>query len=272
MRPSFFYQYRPAPPLERFIERLVYWEGELERVGKDRLLPSGGCSLIINLAEDELRNYTGPHDDCLERYSGAVLVGAHARYSVIDTREQAAIVGVTFRPGGAWPFFAPAADELLNSHIDLHDLWRIDGRSLRERVLAEPTPARRLHCVERELLKQAIRPFTHRPEIEFALQRLSALSEPTSIERLSERCGLSARRFTRLFAIQVGLTPKLFARVQRFHSMCNRLGAAVDWSELAVECGYFDQPHLIRDCKLISGFTPSDLQSRWNHTGHHVPL
>ena len=78
---------------------------------------------------------------------------------------------------------------------------------------------------------------------------------------LSEHVGLSARRFTRLFTLEVGLTPKLYARIKRFERML-RLHAGrrcADWSEVAQHCGYFDQSHLIRDCKSLSGFTPSEL-------------
>jgi AraC-like DNA-binding protein len=69
---------------------------------------------------------------------------------------------------------------------------------------------------------------------------------------------LSARRFTRLFTLQVGLTPKLFARIQRFqHTLEATQGpAARDWTVVAHECGYFDQSHLIRECRELSGFTP----------------
>jgi AraC-like DNA-binding protein len=273
MLPTLFYQYRPAPPLDRFIERIWYWEGDAPRHGKDRLMPDGGGSLIINMAEDEVRNYGGANDASVERYPGAVYVGAHSRYSVIDTREQTAVLGISFRPGGTWPFFDPAADELQNSHVGLADLRGSDGRTLRERVLDEPTPADRLKRLEQELLIQAIRPLHRRPEVEYALQRLTLPQDAISIERLGERCGLSTRRLTRLFAIEVGLTPKLYARIRRFQRMFGRLGEQkIEWSELAPACGYFDQSHLIRDCKLISGFTPTELHSRWNGTGHHVPI
>ncbi len=273
MVPTIFCRYRPPPPLDRYIDHLWYWEGVAPTHGRDRILPDGSCSIVINLAEDEIRNYSGARDECVESYSGAVLMGAHSRYSVIDNREQTAVIGVTFHPGGTWPFFAPAADELHNVHANLGDLWGSAGRTLRERVLAEATPMARLAVVERELLAQAIRPLQRRPEVEFAVRHLSQPADAPSIERLSERCGLSARRFTRLFAIEVGLTPKLYARIKRFERVFATFGQATpDWSELAIACGYFDQSHLIRDCRLISGFTPGELHSRWNGNGHHVPL
>ena len=273
MLPSLFYQYRPGPPLDRFVDRLIYWEGLPLQQRKERLMPDGGGTLIINMAEDEVRNYAGPNDDRIERYPGAVLVGAHSRYSVIDTEEQRGVLGVTFRPGGTWPFFGPAADEFQNAHIPLGDLWGSAGRSLRERVLEGSSPHDKLARLERELLAQAVRPLDRRPEVDYMLKRLSAPQDAISIEQLGERCGLSARRLTRLFAIEVGLTPKLYARIQRFDRMFQRLGDRhVEWSELAQVSGYFDQSHLIRDCKMISGFTPTELRSRWNGTGHHVPI
>jgi len=273
MLPTLFYHYRPAPPLDRFIDQLSYWVGDAPGHEKDRLMPDGGCSLIINLAEDEVRNYSGADDSVIERFPGAVLVGVHSRYSVIDAREQTAIIAVTFRPGGSWPFFEPAADELHNQHISLGDLWGCDGRSLRERLLAEPTPHDALRLLERELLAHALRPLQRRPEVEFALQRLSWPIAATSIERLSKHTGLSTRRLSRLFALEVGLTPKLYARIKRFErTFLAGRSSIVDWSELAHTFGYFDQSHLIRDCRLLSGFTPTELRARWNGFGHHVPL
>jgi AraC-like DNA-binding protein len=273
MLPTIYIHYRPGPPLNQYVDQLWYWEGAQPLHNKDRLMPDGSCSVVINLAEDQIRNYSGEGDDVVERFDGAIFMGAHSRYSVIDSREQTAVIGITFRPGGAWPFFDPAADELQNLHVNLADLWGTHGRSLRERVLAERTPTQRLALVERELTCRAVRPFMRRPEVEFALQRLTVPNDAVSIERLSEHCGLSARRLSRLFAIEVGLTPKLYARIKRFERMFGRLGGLeLDWSEVAIDCGYFDQPHLIRDCKMISGFTPTQLQSRWSGNGHHVPL
>lgn len=88
---------------------------------------------------------------------------------------------------------------------------------------------------------------------------------------LSRHAGLSTRRMARLFTLQVGLTPKLYARIKRFERVMQLMQAPVmEWSDLAQACGYFDQSHLIRDCKAISGFTPSQLQARCLGNSKHV--
>jgi len=70
--------------------------------------------------------------------------------------------------------------------------------------------------------------------------------------------GLSHTRFIQLFRENVGLTPKLFYRVRRFRTLPDRIGKGmpVNWAELAVDCGYFDQAHLIRDFRAFAGITP----------------
>jgi AraC-like DNA-binding protein len=272
-QPLLFCTHKPGRPLDRFIERLWYWEGMPPAHARDRMLPGGHCALIINLLEDETRVYNGPGDDVVHRMPGAVLVGAHSRYFVIDTREQRANIGVAFRPGGTWPFFDPASDELQNQHVATRDLWGSAGDTLRERILAAPTPRAKLLLLEAELLARAIRPLQRRAEVDFALERLTWAPHDHSIAMLSERVGLSARRFTRLFSLEVGLTPKLYSRIQRFQRALHSMQAtAVDWTEVALACGYFDQSHLIRECRELSGFTPTELAARRVGDSNHVAV
>jgi AraC-like DNA-binding protein len=72
----------------------------------------------------------------------------------------------------------------------------------------------------------------------------------------------------------VGLTPKLFCRVRRFQRVLRRIGTGrpVEWAAVAVDCGYFDQAHFIRDFHAFSGINPSAyLAGRTEHL-NHVPL
>ena len=273
-RPVLYCTHRPGPPLDRFVEQLWYWEGVPLAHDRDRLLPGGSCGLIVNLFEDENRLYNGPGDDVVEHLPGAVLCAAYSRYFVIDTREQRANVGVAFRAGGTWPFFDPAGDELQNQHVGLRDLWGSAGDTLRERLLAAPTPRAKLALLEAELLERAIRPLQRRAEVDFALALLDQAPHDYSIATLSEHVGLSARRFTRLFSLEVGLTPKVYARIQRLRRVldCMRQSIGSDWTEAAQRCGYFDQSHLIRECRSLSGFTPTELAARRIGDSAHIAL
>jgi AraC-like DNA-binding protein len=72
--------------------------------------------------------------------------------------------------------------------------------------------------------------------------------------------GLSTRQFERRFDATVGLAPKLFCQIKRFTRVFQVLGQpTADWVQIALACGYYDQAHLIRDCKRLSGRTPAVL-------------
>ena len=73
------------------------------------------------------------------------------------------------------------------------------------------------------------------------------------------RVGLSCRQLERRFLRDVGITPKRFCRIQRFQQVFQTIEDGADWVRAAVECGYYDQAHLIRDCKDFSGEAPAAL-------------
>jgi AraC-like DNA-binding protein len=71
--------------------------------------------------------------------------------------------------------------------------------------------------------------------------------------------GLSHKHFISEFRREVGLTPKLFCRVRRFQQVLAQIHsrACVSWTDVAYNCGYFDQAHFINDFRLFAGVNPS---------------
>lgn len=263
---------QPPPPLDRYVAALLYWESPARMHSLERIMPTGTTSLIINLLEDEVRDYAASGQ--LTRYGGTVVVGARSQYSIIDTQEQIAVMGVEFRPGGAWPLFGLAADELSHQHVGLADLWGAAGRSLRDRILCAPTATARLQILGAALTANLSERTQQHPAVEFALRQLHGAAELATIEDLSRGAGISSRRLARLFSIEVGLTPKLYARVLRFGRVLQAAhgNTHVDWQDIAFRCGYFDQAHFIRDFKAFCGLTPGEYLVRRTPFAHHVLL
>jgi transcriptional regulator GlxA family with amidase domain len=118
-------------------------------------------------------------------------------------------------------------------------------------------PARERHAdVDRLLLQIANDP---------AARRAAVLAQDPSISR---------RRLARLFELEVGTTPKRHARLVRFRHLLREVHRAqtVDWPSLALDCGYFDQAHLIRDFRAFSGFSPTEYLAHARDLSNHVPV
>ncbi len=265
--------HNPGPPLSQFVELFWYYEGITRPHAKERLLPDGSTELVINLRENCCRVYDRNHPGEFQSFPGAIVCGPHSNFFVIDTAGQAEVIGIHFKPGGAFPFFKLPADELHNLHVGLDDLWGPRAAELRERVLAAPTPNARIEVMERFLTAQAFRGFERHPAVGFALQAFQKPQLPL-VGAVTDRIGLSSRRFIQVFSQEVGLAPKLFCRVRRFQQVVRMVhcGLDVDWAEIALSCGYFDQAHFIHDFKAFSGLSPSAYAALATEHRNHVPI
>ncbi|MDF3022316.1 MAG: DNA-binding protein AraC-type [Steroidobacteraceae bacterium] len=83
--------------------------------------------------------------------------------------------------------------------------------------------------------------------------------EIVSVEQVVERARLGKRTLQQLFNSYVGVGPKWVINRYRLHEAVERLqsGAQIDFTELAMELGYFDQAHFIRDFRKLVGCTPA---------------
>ena len=249
----------PSPPLDTCVERLWLLSDAPAR-SKERIAPSGTIDLVINLHENELRIYDPAKPERCKRFSGAVVSGTHSGPFVIDPRQLVSIIGVHFRPGGAFPFLGTPASELADAHVDLEALWGTSALELRERLCVAKTPIERFNLLEKALMAHLLRPLDRHYAVRFALHTFGRIDSGLAIHDVARDAGLSQRRFIQLFAREVGMSPKLFCRVLRFRQALEtvRQTALPNWAQLAVDCGYYDQAHLIHDFRFFSNLTPKE--------------
>lgn len=259
----------PSPALAPFVASIWRFRGRFGHA-YERVLPTGTMQLLVNLHEDEMRLYPGDGDTVVHRLRGAIVCGAHTKYIAIDTDEQRDIVGINFRPGGAFPFVAAPADAT-ETYVELDALWGRTGALLRERLLAAADTEAILRTFEAALLAQAIKPLEPDPTVLFAV---SSFGRGIGVTQVTKQLGMTSARFIRHFSKIVGLTPKRFARVLRFHRVLDvaSQGRRIDWARVAVECGYFDQAHLIHEFREFSGMNPTAYRPRSHVDSTHVPL
>lgn len=271
---------KPSAPLSQLIQCFWYWEGAPATHTKERLMPTGEAAIIFNLRDEPIRIFDWKNLDRFESFGHAVLAGARSEPFAIDTLQQERVFGIQFRAGGSFPFFRPPSSEVENRSLSLDCVWNAAASTMRERLLeAESVPA--MFAVAEEVLtQQLVRPLELHPAVAFAARRFSARPHTATVGDVLDDIGLSHRRFSQLFHDQTGLTPKAFCRVRRFQRVLRFIHAAdeVEWTRVALDCGYYDQAHFIHDFQSFSGFTPTaytaSFAGRESAKEHinHVPL
>lgn len=260
----------PAAPLDRSIATIWYWQCAPRPFAFERVLPKGAAQLVVNLKEDRTRTYD--LDGRRIEAPGAVVSGLATTFEIIDTDEQEHVVGVSFRPGGTRAFCEAPASELVGRDVALADLWpAAHVRRLREQLLEAPRPSAALDVLEAALASAWRDRPLHRAS-SAALRHFLQAPEAARVSAVAEAAGMSVRRFIDAFTTDVGLTPKQFCRVRRFqHAVAAaHRGAAIDWADLAVAAGYYDQAHFIRDFRAFSGVTPTGYRAARTAFQNHV--
>ncbi len=264
--------FRPTAPFDRFIDSFWYWEGDPLPHQKELIMATASMGLLVNLDEDELRHYDGDGFSVVHRSRGIAISGASIQHFAIDALQRK-IMGVQFKAGGAYPFFAPSARLLRNAHIALEDIWGMDAERLHQQLVEAPTVEVKFRTLADWLLARMPRPLQHHPAVALALARFNCAPD-ARVEAVASASGLSRRRFIDVFVEEVGFTPKRYLRLLRFKRILDRVygASSADWTEIAHLNGYADQPHFNREFKEFSGLTPSQYLARPGQGPGHAEL
>jgi AraC-like DNA-binding protein len=264
---------RPGAPLDRYVRMLWLTRAPGLAHRRERVLPNGCVQVILNLEQDFLRECPEGAPDV--PMAPAVVAGGRSVYEIISSADMADLMGVVFTPDGFALFAGDAVDRFSNRSVALEDAWGAGTRALRDRLRAADAEER-FACLEAFLLERwkagASRRRAEQAEtVRYALARFGRAPALTTVRAVAESTGWSERRFSQVFREEVGHTPKVWCRIQRFQRAVRLLhaGADVRWAELALDCGFYDQSHFANEFRAFSGVdatTYSALKTQWaNH-------
>ena len=167
---------------------------------------------------------------------------------------------VRFEPGGFHRLFGANAFELTDHCYSGMDVIGPDVGALHDAIAEASTVRAKARIVETFLLARAA--VARREEtVHRAARLLTASRGGFNLARLADACRMSGRQFRRHFVRQLGMSPKHYGKIERF-SYALRLKEqrpCLSWAQVSAESGYFDQMHLVKDCKLLGGAFPTHL-------------
>ena len=135
---------------------------------------------------------------------------------------------------------------------------------MRERLCEARNSAERFELLEIAFMSRLHDGARQHYAVSAALEIFGNSQAVPSVQEIARHLGLSQRRFIEVFKAEVGLTPKLFTRIGRFQRARKLIHdhASPDWAGIALELGYFDQSHFIREFQEFAGLTPTDYLDR----------
>ena len=246
----------PHPGLSGHVSVIFHGEGAVH-YRRDRILPRGQPHLLINLGPPQYL-VAGDHR---RLFSDLWFSGQQPSYLETEAPEGTRLIGVVFSSFGAYAALGMDQDELTGEVVDLSALLGDRVGDLRERLVNTSGVRERLAVVESWLLQRVERGRPPHAATRWAVDRISASGGQVKTRELARQSGYSEKHLIGLVRREVGLTPKHLARIHRFQGFLERLREQPDpsWSHLAVDCGYYDQSHLIREVRQFSGCTPGEL-------------
>ena len=225
-----------------------------------RTLPTGCVSLIFHRKE---RLFSSNLNALQPR---SFICGQETVFSDVSSTGETEMIVVVFQPHTSKLFFNHPVSLFRNLNISIIEIEDKELIELSNRIEDSMNNETCIKFIESFLLNKII------VNTSYYLPRLSEViksinSTPNiSTKELADIACLSEKQFSRVFSDNVGLSPKEFSRIIRIQRALSILqnSPRISFAQLAYDCGYTDQSHMIKEFKQFSGNTPKEFLSLYS--------
>ncbi len=246
----------PDPSLRPFVVHYCGYDEETTSFTRRLEAPGLKAPLIFNFGPPIRVSVSATGAEWQWQPEGFV-AGLDDTHALVESSGVQSGLEVYLTPVGARMVTGVRMNHLRGRVVSLDELFGPLGTLVREELLEAQEWEQRFAIVDRFLIGRIADAALPPPTLDWALSRLHETRGAVEIGRLTEEIGCSRRYLIQLFNDQVGLPPKLVARILRFEraeELAN--GGGGGWAEIAQRCGYYDQAHMIRDFQQFTGHSP----------------
>ena len=258
--------FMPNRFLQPYISKIWIFESKYGIPKSDLKLiaPNGEMKLVIpykNNMRSTIENKSKEHKE-----ASFIIIGQMTKAAIIESEIDFGSIGIDFKPYGAYKFFPFPLSEITNYVYHAPDLFTRMGSELQDRLSEISGINEKVRFIEEFLLKQMLELNKDDSITELAVNRIVASKGLIGVEELSEEVGYSRRHMVRKFTETIGLSPKEFSCIVRFHEIYKKYSLNSFNEEDLYEL-YYDQSHFVKEFKRFSGMTPGEYLSQTNKFG-----
>lgn len=253
---------QPSGPLRYAVEHITFHQGYCPPHAREVFVPDGGCDVVIDLSDAPKQRWHDEHGDRADTHKRGWVSGMRTSRIIIGTGSGAPMMVLRLRPGALPALTGLPACELNDTVVDL-DLLLGDRFSAVRDALGEELERAgvdaMLEKAERILAPLFPQHGTGQARLSIAYEVVKQQGGNGSVRAISDALGCSQKHLIDLFQRHFGLGPKRFSSVFRFQSLMHRLEkeAEPDWTQLALEHGYYDQSHMVNTFREMTGLSPT---------------
>jgi AraC-like DNA-binding protein len=247
----------PAKALSPFVECYWSWQVRPDECALDDILPDAAPEFIVHFAS--IPFVQSESGEWRQQHRAFLYCAAH-RALRLSVRKPMSLFAIRFRPWGVSRFSQKSMANMLDRPVLPFESLNELGDDLVRVISAAKSDAGRVEKADRMLEHALGFPARHEKCLDMLLDAANG-GRCSSIE-MAEKLSISDRSFSRLWGDVVGIEPRKFIKLMRFHNALSMIDAGEKLAKVAVECGYSDQPHMARQIKAISGLPPSSLRRR----------
>jgi AraC-like DNA-binding protein len=218
----------------------------------DAVVPDGCPEIIVHYGDRFTEDASGGRIV----QSDVIVTGQMTRPLMLRPTGRVGMVAARFRADGLFPILGVPMHELVDRRVPLETICS-DVSILQARIAEASSDRERISHLATYLKSKLTERRALDAVVEHDVQAILASGGQISPDELAKRAGLTARQLERRFQVSVGVSPKFLSRIVRFRAIFDRLQSPTPWPNVALDCGFFDQSHLIRDFKQFAGQSPT---------------
>lgn len=249
--------FESAAELSLFIECYWSWRVEPDSTVLEDILPDAAPEFIVHLGAIPLvQTESG---EWRQQQRAFLYCAAHKAVR-LSIHEPMRLFAIRFRPWGIGMFSNASMVNMLDRPVPPYESLYELGDTLAAALISVESDSKRVEMADKLLIDALRSRSRFKPRLKKLLE--VAGGGVCSSAEMAQRLSMSSRSFSRLWTDVVGVQPRKFVQLMRFHRALEMIKRGVNLKQVAADCGYSDQAHMARQIKAIAGVPPSSLRRR----------
>jgi AraC-like DNA-binding protein len=248
---------KPSDAFLPYVNSYFFWEDDTLRAApfEAESPPNGYTAFVFNYGDP----YEVHQPEGVYKTSPAFVAGQATSSYRLVLPGNIAMAGIVFKPAAINSIFGFSIRHMKNKRVDLESLLGPEILMIPEQLAAAAGLEEKKSILEAFLTHQLNTRNVKMNFVDEAVELMIQHKGRINIQELAEQLHICKRHFQRSFLQKVGLNPKEYAVLLRLGNVCNLLihQQEINWHDVILDAGYYDQAHFIKDFSSFIGRNPS---------------